>query len=811
MLDVPNVIKELFEQDSISKNFRVHFVDGEYRDLVNADFVSESVVFTESAMSASNFKFGLCESGSISFKTYFPEDMKNLWIFCSIEIDVSSLSTSDISRYGMSSSDVPYKFYRVPYGYFLVDSWVLSGNDVYTVIAYNCKTIGNEPAYVQYPEVIDRLLRWGYEADVMRSQLGGYNVDKYNYVCKKRFHMSHLAALCSPNSLDLFENLVETHTDSVFKRSTEQTIEVDYRLFEKPNNMGAFTYLFVRGIYIYLNANPNATGSKTTPCAFTGRNNGVEASGSKEPNALDLSYNFNLSRIGDDSLFKLSWENSINIDSIVANIRAKIKNHQGLSDDEVNNLYTKDYIANLISPSIKFIDMSSLPSTETWEIAKPLEQGGIKYDRYGYNFPADFFSGSIFMNNRSNSPYINETARIVRLPVNKSGNKYSLLVPDVRTMCDPHDTMFGQHDEFIHGSGGSSNKFVEDNYVAICIPTYIKVITTIDFSLQQSSFWSYHPSYIDYTYPLNASITVNTLTTPKLEVYKDKLLAKYDEGNKNCIIDNYYVDLDVSKFKGDDSHIDNLAVYYFHNETYQYGFHTGWGSLRYIYNNDNPALDPKKILSDYAEYLGGFFIYDRTEQFKLKFVPFEEKISSALYPNKPIRPNFSTLYPEYDLYPSDVTPINRGMWRKFSIGVSELVQYRALRYKHQSYVLSDSNNSSGVGTIKHSGENATIITQDIQNLTEYNLTENFIYNNFGVDYNDPDTSKIENDSIRLTYILSKLNTLVYNKFSVEMRALPFLEPLDCIIVNIQSSGASSYVFRHRISGIQSLIDTIDNA
>ena len=47
MLNIPTEVIELFKSDSIPKVFHVRFPNGEYRDLTNADIVSESVSFDE--------------------------------------------------------------------------------------------------------------------------------------------------------------------------------------------------------------------------------------------------------------------------------------------------------------------------------------------------------------------------------------------------------------------------------------------------------------------------------------------------------------------------------------------------------------------------------------------------------------------------------------------------------------------------------------------------------------------------------------------------------------------------------------------
>lgn len=135
MLNIPESVKELFKLDNIDKNFRVHFPNGEHADLTNNDIDSESVSFTESLSSRDHLQFGLCESPSITFRTIGVGNIRTYEIECSIEIDVSSLAEEPEGT--QRTDDVPFPFYRIPYGVFYVDQcnreW---GSDVRSVTAY---------------------------------------------------------------------------------------------------------------------------------------------------------------------------------------------------------------------------------------------------------------------------------------------------------------------------------------------------------------------------------------------------------------------------------------------------------------------------------------------------------------------------------------------------------------------------------------------------------------------------------------------------------------------------------------------------
>lgn len=132
MLTVPSAIQTLFKTDSVRKNFRVHFPNGENADLTNSDIVSGSVKFTESVCSKDVLQFGLAEASRIEFECVNVQNIYGMTIECGIEVDTSSLSAAQITAIQgnpgdgtlvlENDSDIGYGFYRVPYGVFTVTS-----------------------------------------------------------------------------------------------------------------------------------------------------------------------------------------------------------------------------------------------------------------------------------------------------------------------------------------------------------------------------------------------------------------------------------------------------------------------------------------------------------------------------------------------------------------------------------------------------------------------------------------------------------------------------------------------------------------
>lgn len=132
MLNVPTEVQALFKADSVFKNFRVHFPNGENADLNNEEIVSESVSFTESICSAQVFQFGLSERSEIEFECVGVQNIYGMTIECAIEICVDSLGATWISDHAPTGNEdfldlqvCTYdgrNMYRVPYGRFIVES-----------------------------------------------------------------------------------------------------------------------------------------------------------------------------------------------------------------------------------------------------------------------------------------------------------------------------------------------------------------------------------------------------------------------------------------------------------------------------------------------------------------------------------------------------------------------------------------------------------------------------------------------------------------------------------------------------------------
>lgn len=125
MLDIPVEVKELFSQDSVLKNYHIHFPNGECRDLESYDMESESVEFTESICSQNSFALGLNERSSISFDVHNIPNVKNCEIEVTLQIDVRKLVDEWVLTpeqyekvYTISAMPELYELYGIEYFYY---------------------------------------------------------------------------------------------------------------------------------------------------------------------------------------------------------------------------------------------------------------------------------------------------------------------------------------------------------------------------------------------------------------------------------------------------------------------------------------------------------------------------------------------------------------------------------------------------------------------------------------------------------------------------------------------------------------------
>lgn len=215
MINVPEQIKQICMKDNARKNFRVRFTDGSHSDLVNENFVADSVELQESVC-ASEIKFGNCEASSITFICDLDGNYRGKEIACQLEIDISSESDEFIAEYGHTSDDVPYPFYPINYGTYTITSCKINKDGLRIVEAYT-QALGENKV--------------GVEGNISFSEYGlsNFEIAKMNYPSNNvpyefdflKFLVSNLQNY-DPNQFDMDESIpmVAPESEGVVIKST---------------------------------------------------------------------------------------------------------------------------------------------------------------------------------------------------------------------------------------------------------------------------------------------------------------------------------------------------------------------------------------------------------------------------------------------------------------------------------------------------------------------------------------------------------------------------------------------------------------
>jgi len=124
MLNIPESVKRLYKEESVQKQLRIHFPNGELPDITNSNIVRESLHFTESICSQNVFRFGLAEASVLEFETVGIGNMYGYTIEASIGIDIFSLSAEELAEITSGSWDgrIAYgAYFWMPLGTFRVE------------------------------------------------------------------------------------------------------------------------------------------------------------------------------------------------------------------------------------------------------------------------------------------------------------------------------------------------------------------------------------------------------------------------------------------------------------------------------------------------------------------------------------------------------------------------------------------------------------------------------------------------------------------------------------------------------------------
>lgn len=139
MLNVPERIKELLHTDSVNKNIRIHFPNGERSDICNDLIVQDSVQFKESLCSQDKLKFGLCEAPVFECEVVGVGNIKGatIEVFCEVVCEPTvegAVWKPDVQKY----------VYPISYGDFKVTEAKRQADSIYRrITAYGFWDIYN--------------------------------------------------------------------------------------------------------------------------------------------------------------------------------------------------------------------------------------------------------------------------------------------------------------------------------------------------------------------------------------------------------------------------------------------------------------------------------------------------------------------------------------------------------------------------------------------------------------------------------------------------------------------------------------------
>lgn len=173
MLNIPATIKTLLKSDSVFKNFRVHFPNGERADITNDNIITESVELEESICSQKTLTFDKCETPAIEFETIGVENIKGAIIECYLEIECPSTVSGAVQRSDLNNKWV----YPISYGTFVVNKCKKQSDMTHRKIeAYNYST------YLGGVNPIERAKK-----EYLSSIRQDYNVIPYHFLVTNKY------------------------------------------------------------------------------------------------------------------------------------------------------------------------------------------------------------------------------------------------------------------------------------------------------------------------------------------------------------------------------------------------------------------------------------------------------------------------------------------------------------------------------------------------------------------------------------------------------------------------------------------------
>lgn len=802
MLQIPDEVAKLFTQDSISKNFRVHFPNGEFRDLVNKDFVSESVIFTDAVSSDGKLKFGMAESPSIEFSTYFTEDINKLKIYCSIEIDISSLDEEIIEEYGQTSEDVPYVFYSVAYGYFLVNSCTFENTGICRVVAYASKLIDEKLQNLYNPDIADftklklllGALYYASEgtlkpADNPSAKLPVEELlSTYPFFpIKKRLINSYdeQSEVFSPS---MFSPFISWHDSE--KEFVDKPILKTFYLDPANSGVQRDYFIYVRGKRIVFDdtrADFYSHNDLGIPIGNLNNTTIISDDGSPMTTSKDL---VNLPyRLSSDYSYELSWKNTTR--------------KPRSSDFRYSELYEaiKDNLEYICSPCLIYKEISTRPSSVSFVCGSSSQDP--QYIDWNRLFPTQclYFDSREISYEPARYYIYNDFLHLdMSDPINKQSTLQNILSLNSVLTSDGRNSLniFPKPLEFEEVVSGQAiteyNEALSDvdsintwrrrpRHFEVGIPTEIVIVSTDTITPNNDYSFRHLPSAespdVEF---IKEIIPINDFESPLLQQYSTNVSEDFVVNTISLPLVNPYDSPSYVAY-GFEMTTSSEFLSISTNPRPHMNLNNGHLSIapyRLDFTELESLFSNYRILIDFAEINALLLKVDRHDFNSWKFIQVVQD-TFILYPDEDI-------FPDENLFPSGIDWKNyilSSLWRR-------LQNSRYVKYPYNKVICK-------IGQDTYEATVVDVSDDDVSEYQQYDISNNWFITSGAVDVQQT-----------LNFIADTLKAANYHILQMTMRGLPYIESGDILYVINKDSTIVVLSARQRIKGIQSLITDVEN-
>lgn len=755
MIKVPDNIKDLFRMDSVRKNFRVHFQNGDHSDIINDQILFESVSLTESLCSEEGFKFGMMESPVLEFEAVGIGDITGKEISAQIEIDVSSLDFSEtfenLNRITFDKRNTELTFTIRAYGE--------DGNEIigdyaeyeafYDGIAYRFIGAKALPAEVKF-----------YTCDFndVKTEAYGYQAYPLNYgISNITFSVRNVPGIrytVEVSPITLFKE----YYDGIFIYPIEVSTKID---------TGMLSYSVPYGEFIVQECARDSIWNERYKVIAYGKNGFASYNQFVSP-MLEYKYEYEFS----ETSYKVEDVLPLEVyPEILQDLFVQKK-------QDICNYAEWTTVANASFTSDLKVMVGDIDDPESLE-EYPIEIQvscvrftSIQELKYLFYAESEWLADSYFDYLRKmNMQEYTEHDGYVKKTYDGSGTEYHFRVDEL----SKYKGLFFYHIYNTFGTltdqiGSAFFKLASANS-GYCYPR----IFTAEEAAEDYLEWK---GYVDRPGVLSSYQNI------VCGIFVPTAAYFYDRNNVRHDISTLHSSVKFSRVTN------NGADYYKMFMMLPKAYTTINGATLNCYSVDmahNNVMNYPQIVGSYLEFLGLNAKYSRTGGFDL----FDVDAHKNLYPSE-------TLYPSELLFPQGGETIKQSMYSSLEWKVEPVKPYGKVR-------ISFENEDGKARNIEQ------IFVDDFSDdkYQIYDLTENYIITN--AKEIDLGASVITDKSIindMLPNLARQFNNLSYQPAEIEMVGLPFLEVGDFLDVKFKNTGIQTMVMKRVLKGIQHLRDQI---